>query len=509
VSRQPAKARGRRVPRVLIPLLLVGAIVLGAAWHDNEGSAIAAAGPAPKQARPNVIVIETDDQTAETLRVMKNVKALLGAQGATFENNFVTFPLCCPSRATLLTGQYAHNHGVLGNSPPAGGYEKLDHSNTLAVWLQRAGYHTAHLGKYLNGYGKRGKELEIPPGWSEWHGAVKLTFFDHQLNVNGKLVSFGSRPADYQTDVYGAKAREIIKRRAPGTKPFFLWLAFFAPHGGGPPDADDPKGMGTTKPAPRHQNDFATEPLPAPPSLNERDVSDKPAGIRSRPLLSAQDLAAVREAYQQQLESLLAVDEAVAGVVAQLKQAGELSNTLIVFTADNGFFHGEHRVPSGKVLLYEPSIRVPLLMRGPGVPKGVRVQQLVANIDLAPTIVDAANAKPGRAMDGRSLLPLVKNRQLPWRNELLLERGPAGGGKKAGKKGNGPRQNARDQRYAAIRTARYLYAEYESGERELYDLAQDPHELTSRHADPSLAPIRTDLSQRLARLSSCAGQSCR
>ncbi|MGH3028971.1 MAG: sulfatase family protein, partial [Gaiellaceae bacterium] len=374
-----------------VAVLLPGATV--AAGAD-------AAQPAPAaQASPNVVVIMTDDQTVESMRVMTNVRRLLRDRGATFSQSFVTFALCCPSRATFLTGQYAHNHGVLGNAPPTGGYAKLDHTNTLPVWLQQAGYYTAHLGKYLNGYG-RTDPREIPPCYDEWRGSVDPStyrFYDYTLNENGTLNTYGRV---YQTDLYARKAVNIINRRAPQAQPFFLSVAFLAPHSGGPREPDDPVGQATPVPAPRHRNDFASAPLPRPPGFNERNVSDKPVGIRNRPLLGPARIAKIRENYQQRLESILAVDEAVARIVAALRSTGELDETLIVFTSDNGFFHGEHRVPAGKVLVYEPSVRVPLIIRGPSVPAGARRSSLVANIDLAPTILDAANARPGRRQDG-------------------------------------------------------------------------------------------------------------
>jgi N-acetylglucosamine-6-sulfatase len=476
-------------------LLLAAALLASAAVLSNpsSGENRAQAAAAKTTARPNVVVLETDDQTLESLRVMASVKSLLAAQGTSFENSFVSYSLCCPSRATLLTGQYAHNHGVLGNAAPQGGYYKLDSTNTLPVWLQRAGYYTAHIGKYLNGYGTRNAK-EIPPGWSEWHGSVDPStyrFYGYTLNENGTLVTYGSDPASYQTDVYAAKSVDLIRRRAPQAQPFFLWTAFLAPHSGAPKESDDP-AIGSPAPAPRHRNRFAAEPLPTPPSFNEADVSDKPVGIRNRPLLGPVRIAGIRENYQQRLESLLAVDEAVAAIVTALRETGELERTLIAFTSDNGFFHGEHRVPNGKVLLYEPSIRVPLILRGPGVPKGLHLAQTVANIDLAPTIVDVADAKPGRVSDGRSLLPLLRRPVLQWGRDLLIERGPGGA-----------------QTFSAIRTPRYLYAEYGNGEKELYDLARDPDELTSLHADPAHAKLRDELSRRLADLRVCAGARCR
>jgi N-acetylglucosamine-6-sulfatase len=470
--------------RVLLAALVATAVLLpGAA--DEPQHAGAQAPP-----RPNIVVIMTDDQTAESVRVMANVRRLLVERGTSFTNSFTVYPQCCPSRATFLTGQYAHNHGVLGNSPPAGGYIKLNHANTLPVWLASSGYYTAHIGKYLNGYGGRDPR-EIPPGWTEWRGSVDPSTYrytGYTLNENRTLTTY----AGYQTDVYATKAAEIILRRAPLAQPFFLSVAFLAPHSGAPADPDDPgAGIVTPSPAPRHRNAFAAEPLPRPPSFNEADVSDKPSGIRNRSLLPPTRISAIRENYQQELESLLAVDEAVARIVGALQASGELANTLVIFTSDNGFFHGEHRVAQGKNLPYEPAIRVPLALRGPGVPAGLRLGQRVANVDLAPTIVDAANATPGRLLDGRSLLPLLASPATPLARDLLVERGP----------GEDP--------YAALRTNRYLYVEYASGARELYDLATDPYQLRSRHADPAYASVRSNLAARLARMRTCRGANCR
>jgi N-acetylglucosamine-6-sulfatase len=471
-------------------LLLAASLAALATVLGVLTSATKATTQTPAQTRPNVVVIMTDDQTVESLRVMTNVKQLLRDRGTSFANSFVTNSLCCPSRATFLTGQYAHNHRVMSNVPPSGGYAKLDHGNTLPVWLQEAGYYTAHVGKYLNGYG-RTNPLEIPPGYDEWNGSVDpstYSFYGYTLNENGALRTYGST---YQTDLYARKAVGIIRERAALDDPFFLWVAFLAPHSGGPREPGDPVGQATPVPAPRHRNAFASEPLPRPPGFNERDVSDKPSGIRARPLLSAARIRAIRENYQQRLESLLAVDEAVARIVAALRRSGELGQTLIVFTSDNGFFHGEHRVPAGKVLLYEPSIRVPLILRGPGVPAGRRLTQHVANIDLAPTLVDAADARAGRVMDGRSLLPLVRNPGLRLGRDLLIERGPGPGD------------------FRAVRAPRYVYAAYANGERELYDLARDRYQLQSRHASPAYRAIRLDLARRLAWLRSCSGATCR
>jgi arylsulfatase A-like enzyme len=205
-------------------------------------------------------------------------------------------------------------------------------------------------------------------------------------------------------------------------------------------------------------------------------------------------VGALTEAYQQELESLLAVDEAVGRIVEALRRAGDLQKTLIVFTSDNGYFHGEHRIPSGKVFPYEPALRVPLVVRGPGIAPGQRIDDLVANIDLAPTIADAANVTPLRIVDGRSLLPLLQKGIRPPPRSILIEAPPS----------DVPRQV-----FAAVRTPRYMYASYGSGDQELYDLAADPYQLASLHRDPAQAALVAELSLQLEQLRTCAGVTCR
>jgi arylsulfatase A-like enzyme len=391
-------------------LILAAATVAGALALAGSGAPSQTLGAAPS--RPNIVVIETDDQTLESMKVMRNVNSLIGDQGATFTNSFVNYSLCCPSRATFLTGQYAHNHRVWSNTSPDGGFQRfeaLHANNNLAVWLQRAGYHTAVVGKYLNNYLNK---PPVPPGWSEWHVVAPdpYRYYDYTLNDDGTLVHHGHRPADYEQDVITRKALDLIDRRAPEPSPFFLWLTYPAPHSG-PQHYSDPNRPtncdNAPKPPRRYAHAFDTEPLPRPPNFDEAKVGDKPAAIRRRGRLNATAIAYIERNYRCELESLLAVDDGVKQVIAALKAAGELDDTLIVYTSDNGFFHGEHRIAQGKMHIYEESIRVPLQIRGPGVPKGVSVSPSVINADLAPTVVDAANARPRLVMDGRSLLPVA------------------------------------------------------------------------------------------------------
>ena len=249
-------------------------------------------------------------------------------------------------------------------------------------------------------------------------------------------------------------------------------------------------------PAPRYKEHFAGTPLPRPPSFNEADVSDKPASIRRRALLRPRQIAGVQENWQQRRETLLAVDDAVASIVDTLRQTGELDNTLLIFTSDNGFFHGEHRVGSGKVLLYEESIHLPLLMRWTGnksLPRGVHRKQLAMNVDDAETILDAAGgtARPGRVEDGVSLLRFWRDGGVDVGRDLLIDNTPGAG------------------HFDAIRSRNFLYAEYQNGDRELYDLQKDPYELQSEHANPAYDQIKSALATRLHNLVSCAGATCR
>jgi len=482
-----------------IPLL--AAAVLSAALTTTAAASApnTAPGRAPGAdvARPNIVVIMTDDQNVSSFPVMTKTRQLLAAAGTTFDNNFVSFSLCCPSRATYLTGQYPHNHDVMGNSPPDGGYYQLRGNETVPVWLSRAGYRTTHIGKYLNGYGTQ-DPLEIPLGWQEWHGMVDPTTYrmwGYTINNNGVLQTYGQQdvedPALYQTDVLSAFATNYIDRVAPGEQPFMLSFAPLAPHA--EVGWASMNGNRNPRPAPRHRGAFADAQLPRTPSFDEADVSDKPQQVQQLPRLSATAVAGITKDYRSRLESLLAVDDAVAAIVNRLQQHGELANTLIIFTSDNGWLQGEHRIPRGKIYTYEESIRVPLVLRGPGVPAGGTNQAFVSNVDLAATILDAADAQPGIVIDGRSLLSIAQNPGQAAGRHLLVETGPKPSGA---------------QWYAAVRVGRYIWVEHSTGERELYDLQVDPYQLLSRHNDPAYATVRMVLANRLHQLQACAGTSC-
>src|SRR5918994_3922294 len=280
VAGSVAAGRGRSPGAPAAALVALAVLAASAALPGADPAT------AKKKQRPNVVFVRSDDQTVESMRAMSNVNGRLARYGTTFANSFVNLPVCCPSRATFLTGQYAHNHGTLTNGPPRGGFTKFnaDHGgNTLPGWLQRAGYYTAHVGKYMNGYGTPENEAFVPGGWTEWRAAARDTqaVYDYALNENGTLVEYGSSPADFKQDVFTAKAVDVINPRAPARAPFFLSVDYTAPHSGGPNPNPQPPGNceGTAKPAPRHATAFNGEPIPRPPSYDEADVSDKPSDV--------------------------------------------------------------------------------------------------------------------------------------------------------------------------------------------------------------------------------------
>ena len=455
---------------------------------------MAAAPAAAQEAPPNVVVLMTDDQTLASMAYMPQTNRLVGEAGVTFDQSITSFPLCCPSRVTQLTGQYSHNHGIVHNNGPFGGFAAFDHQNVLPQWLQQVGYRTMHVGRYLNGYVE---SSGVPSGWTDWHASTGDSAFDYahwRMNDDGVMNSYPDPEGpEHQTDMLASRASELIDDAA-GARPFFLQLWFAAPHRGGPPDPDDSPLVGSPSPAARHRDAFAAVDMPRPPSFDEADVRDKPQLVSDRRRLDPAVIAAIEENWRQEQESLLAVDDAVARVIGALEQTGELADTLVIFQSDNGFMHGEHRRESEKVLPYEPSIRTPLLMRGPGVPAGVRDRRLVANVDLPATILDATGAAPGRTGDGRSLLPLIADPTLEWGRAIALENGNGANTVPA---------------YRGIRTARFKYVRHlTTGEYELYDLKKDPHELVNLEGRGRYAGVQAGLAARLRSLQRCAGPGC-
>lgn len=538
----------RNVAGALVLLLLATAGLAGC-------TATGKAAPVPP-AKPNVVVIMTDDQWYESLAYLPHTRELIGDAGVSFDRAYASTPLCCPSRSTFLSGQYAHNHGVRHNVLPQGGYARLDEANTLPMWLQRAGYVTSHIGKYPNGYGQP-DETHVPPGWDEWRGSVDpatYRMWGYRLNENGVLRTYGDPevedPKLYQSDVYRDKGADFITRQARAGKPFFLSLSFLAPHQEAPSvratrqHTLEPEIGPGPRPAPRHAGAFAQAPFPRDPSIGETDLTDKPAFLQAYPKLDKSTSKAIEASYRGRLESLLAVDEAVRTLVDTLKAARQLDNTYLIFTSDNGFFFGEHGIPTGKFLPHEASAHVPLLMRGPGIPAGGHSDELTTIADVTATITGLTRARPTLPLDGRSLLPFAADPRLRTSRPLLHEAAagalpsvlpPVGdswsrqprvseGDRRSGKaaaRGDLDQERAAptparknwfgevtSAAYESIRTDRYLYTRYGTGERELYDLRNDPHELTSRHNDPRYARVLSYLDDELNGLQSCVGRTC-
>jgi arylsulfatase A-like enzyme len=485
----------------------------------------------------NVVFILTDDMTYSELAGMPNVQSLIGGQGTTFNEAYVSFPLCCPSRATMLSGQYMHNHGVRGNFPPNGSWFKFrpHESNDLPVWLQGDGYYNVHIGKYMNGYSLVDGTLPVPPGWDEWYGKVSedALYFDYNLiEKTGPLATpritfYGDQPTDYQTDVFGDRAVDFV-RDYGRSQPFWLNLWFNSPHG--PFD-----------PAPRDLFRLAGSPLPKLPGFNEKDIRDKPKWLRrqiKKPLRKRQIRVIDNERRRQQ-EQLLSVDQSVGELVQALQSKGILDDTYIIFASDNGFFRGEHRIASGKYLPYDPAARVPLLIRGPGIPRGGVSNELVWNGDIAQTIDRIASGSENPAADGRSLLPYAENPLLRSTRPVLLEgdTGPGGTGAEsahtsaararaarvhvAGRRGVKNLEQEPDEiksasantdkapAFRSIRTDRYEYTVYANGQTELYDMKRDPAQLRSLATYPRYRFVRKWLFDHLAVLSTCAGTACR
>ncbi len=468
---------------------LAACVLALAGTGANLGTSAAAGTPsqaAEPGSRPNVLLITTDDQNLTDLQTMPRTRRLLAERGMSFQG-LSPHPLCCPARAEILTGQYAQNNGVRTNKGRYGGYHRLDTSSTIATWLDDAGYITIFMGKFLNQYDAKDTG-DATPGWDSWNATARriYNYNDFAVNHNGSLRSYHA----YQTDFFGALGRQKIRDVAGRSQPFFLWQSFVAPH--------------TTccwtppVPAKRHATMFpsALPPSLSDPSYNEADVADKPSFIRKLSPLSSRETKRIVRLHRERIRSLQAVDEQIGRTVRTLARLGELDNTLIIFTSDNGFLLGEHRY-SGKVLAYEPAVRVPLLMRGPNIPAGAVSDEVATTVDIAPTIAAAAGATPTITVDGQNLLPVAAG-SAGTRGNVLIQAGP--------------RTDADEPFgwfYRGVRTFRYTYAYYpRTGERELYDRKLDPHQLESVADDQRYREVESALHQRMLQLKDCKGTQC-
>jgi arylsulfatase A-like enzyme len=512
----------------LATLTLAGAALLGVAVRESHG--------APPY---NVVFILTDDQSSSELAAMPNVQSLIAGQGVSFERAYIPYPLCCPSRAALLSGDYMHNNGVRGNLPPYGGWERFQshQGSTIATWMHDQSYYTVHIGKYMNGYPTGlAPSLAVPPGWDEWYGKISEgpLYFNYQLIEQTdpldtpELVFYGDQASEYQTDVLRDKAVQFIDTAGLGQTPFMMNLWFNAPHG-------------PFEPAPRHLFSESSMPLPKLPGFNEKNIRDKPKWLRkqARRRLPKPLRRLINNERRRRAEQLLSVDEGVRQVIEELDDQGILDETYVIFMSDNGYFRGEHRIAGGKFLAYEPSARVPLLIRGPGIPKGATSDELVSGIDVPQTILDiAGTVRP--EIDGRSLLPYAENPALRSSRPLLIEAdtGPGRGNPGvdpadasaaqkrttaahlAGKKGvknleqeKNPVKSVANGNFApayrAIRSERYLYVLYANRQSELYDMWRDPAQLKSLIRNRRYRFVRRWLYGKMVALAGCHGASCR
>lgn len=484
----------RRRSWVTLVLAAMAAVLLVASCQSSDGGVSSrdlTATPASEVSDgPNIILITTDDQALVDLRWMPLTRKVIGGAGVTFDNFIAPQPLCCPARAQILTGQYAQNNGVRSNHGDHGGYLALDDpSRILPAWLKQGGYTTSFVGKYINGYKSR---LGVPEGWDRWDATVRLGYQGY-LQYDGRTMS---KPSAYHSDYVADRSVGEIEELAADDRPFFLWTSFYAPHGICSPTREI--GCKTPPPVAR-QYARAHAGLRAPfldkPSFNEQDVSDKPRAVVRRGKV---DPAEAERLFRQRIRSLMSVDHAVARMVDALDRAGELDDTVIAFTSDNGYLYGEHRY-TGKTLAYEESVRVPLLMRGPGIEPGTRLRQTAAMIDLAPTFADLAGVDPMVEVDGESLVQLARHPEPATDRTLLVQAGI-----------RGPNLDGLDWEFRGVRTSRYTFVYWlKTGFVELYDRRRDRYQINNVAEDPRYTAILEELTDRTRALGDCSGDACR
>ncbi|MGD9961190.1 sulfatase family protein [Nocardioides sp.] len=481
-----------RFPWRATTAVVVLALVAGALAATGRSGPPARADRATQSgAQPNIVLVLTDDLSRDLVVHMPAVRRLKQA-GLSAERYIISNSLCCPSRASLLTGRYSHNTGIFTNEPPDGGFETF-HDNggeesTLATDLQAAGYRTGFLGKYLNGYPVAGGY--VPPGWSTWVSTDRgYRGFNYTLNVDGELRRRGDRPVDYLTDVLGRYADRFVSESAKSGQPFFLEISTFAPHT-------------PFVPAPRHARLFPRLKAPRGPAFDVK-VSGSPAWL-DVPRLTRRDKQMIDRRFRNRVRSVQAIDEMLAKVRTTLREQGVAGDTYVIFTSDNGYHLGQHRLRGGKMTAFDTDVRVPLIVSGPGVPRGASTSAVVQNIDLRPTFDEIAGAAIASEVDGLSLLGLWQGAAVATRDYALIEHdGPVAPGDPDAQ----PQLAGSLTAYAALRGPWTTYVEYQSGEREFYDLRTDPAQNVNAYASLSSEEVAR-LHRRLAELAACAGVQC-
>ncbi|MGH8861303.1 MAG: sulfatase family protein, partial [Jatrophihabitantaceae bacterium] len=461
-----------------------------------------ATGPAPSPTHPNIVFVLTDDLTANLVTYMPHVRALMQA-GMSFSNYTVTDSLCCPSRASIFSGRFPHDTHIYTNTWPRGGFVKFhdygEEANTFATTLHAAGYRTAFMGKYLNGYqpqahynGQAG--AYVPAGWSTWNavGARGYDEFRYTITDGHASKSYGAAPRDYLTTVLDHNAVNYVRAASTQHNPFLLEVATFAPH---LPYVPAPADLGT----------FSTLREPHTPAFN-RVPSPAPRWMVGRRPLTGTELRGARDAFDLRVESVQSVDRMVGHLETALQKSGQAKNTLFVFSSDNGYHLGEYTLALGKQTAFDTDIHVPLVIAGPGIPAGVTNSDVVENIDLRPTFEELAGAPTPAMVDGRSLVPLLHGQLPAWREVALVEH-------------HHPRNTPTDPdaqnkyagdppTYTAIRTPQYVYVRYVTGDREYYNLVRDRYEL--HNLGPSLSQARVrELDRIMNALVACHdGHAC-
>ncbi|MBL1113222.1 sulfatase [Streptomyces sp. 110] len=496
---------GSRRPRVLAALCAALAIAMLASCNNRMGNtaegATSDAAASRSGTKPNIVYVLTDDLAWNLVKYMPHVEQMR-KKGTTFTDFFATDSLCCPSRSSLLTGQYPHNTGVFTNSGDDGGYRAFmknrNEEKTFGPALQRAGYRTGFMGKYLNGYQPGDKngtgKPYVPSGWDEWDVAGDgYKEYDYDLNENGKVVPYGKAPQDYLTDVLSKKATSFIGSSAEAKKPFMLEVATFAPHG-------------PSTPAPRDEDTFPGLTAPQTDAYDQA-TRNAPEWQKILTPLKSKEKKEIDRKFAKRVRSVQAVDDMIGQLEKTLEEKGLADDTYIVFGSDNGFHMGEHRLRPGKQTAYDTDVNVPLMVTGPDVPAGEKVSQLAENVDLNPTFLDLAGVDPPSTVDGRSLKDLMHGRtEKDWRRTVLVEHHHAGSTKDD--PDAAPDISGNPPSYAAMRTDDSLYVEYTDGQREFYALDSDPEQLNNRAASLS-AEQRAALHRTLTALQRCKGaESC-
>jgi arylsulfatase A-like enzyme len=429
----------------------------------SGGAGMNGAAGAGAATQPNIIFVLTDDLSLNLVQYMPHVQQLQ-KDGVTFSNYFVSDSLCCPSRTSMFTGKYPHNSGVFTNTGDDGGYATYlargNDPETFAVALAGGGYRTAMLGKFLNGYDPTMNQAS--QGWSDWNVAGNgYPEFNYDLNENGNVVHYGNTDADYLTDVLSGIGTKFIGRKA--AKPFLIEVATFAPHA-------------PYTPAPRHAALFPGLTYPRTAAFNAPHTAKDPAWLQAVPALKPAQIANIDTDFRKRVQAVQAVDEMIGALEQELVTSGHDQDTYIFFASDNGYHMGERSQLPGKQTAFDTDIHVPLIVTGPGVPKGMTVSAIVQNIDLCPTFADLTNATPPATINGHSLVPLLHGEAVAdWRNVALIEH-------------HDPKFDPNDpdadvgvvknpSTYEALRTATTVYVEYVTGETEFHDHATDPLEL--------------------------------